>query len=153
MRTVITYGTFDLFHVGHVKLLSRAKELGDKLIVGVSSNEFNKLKGKNTIFPYEHRAEIVSSLKVVDQVIPEHNWEQKIDDIKRYNVDTFVMGHDWEGKFDELKEFCGVVYLPRTDGVSTTSLKKSLSAWNAQMEESLHASLDALKLIANQLGS
>ena len=78
MRTVITYGTFDLFHVGHVKLLSRAKELGDKLIVGVSSNEFNKLKGKNSIFPYEHRAEIVSSLKVVDQVIPEHNWEQKL---------------------------------------------------------------------------
>lgn len=125
-RTVITYGTFDLFHIGHLNILQRAKELGDDLIVAVSSDEFNSIKGKKVIIPYEQRAEIVKNIRCVDLVIPEHNWEQKVDDIKKHNVDVFVMGHDWEGKFDDLREHCEVVYLPRTQNVSSTDLKKSL---------------------------
>ena len=106
-------------HIGHLKLLQRIKNLGDRLIVAVSIDEFNTLKGKKTIIPYEQRAEIVSNIKCVDLVIPENNWEQKIEDIKKYNVDIFTMGHDWEGKFDFLKEHCEVVYLPRTEGISS----------------------------------
>jgi len=125
MKTVITYGTFDMFHIGHLKLLERAKELGDRLIVAVSSDEFNKVKGKKVIIPYDQRAKIVESIKFVDKVIPENNWEQKIKDVKDNNVDVFVMGDDWEGKFDFLKEHCEVVYLPRTKNVSTTQFKNS----------------------------
>lgn len=121
---VITYGTFDLFHYGHLRLLKRAKELGDKLIVAVSTNEFNKVKGKNCVYPYEHRSKIVEAIKYVDKVIPERNWEQKRNDIKKYKIDIFVMGDDWKGKFDNLKDLCKVVYLPRTPGISTTDLKK-----------------------------
>ena len=124
MKKVITYGTFDLFHIGHLNLLRRAKELGDHLTVVVSSDEFNNIKGKKTVVPFENRAEIVKAIKYVDEVIREDSWDQKIDDIKNNNIDIFVMGHDWEGKFDELKEYCDVVYLPRTDGISTTILKK-----------------------------
>lgn len=127
MKRVITYGTFDMFHVGHLKLLQRLKSLGDELIVAVSTDEFNELKGKKVMIPYEQRAEIVSSIKCVDMVIPENNWEQKIDDIKKYNVDIFAMGNDWEGKFDFLEKHCEVVYLERTKDISTTKLKKSLS--------------------------
>jgi glycerol-3-phosphate cytidylyltransferase len=121
---VITYGTFDLFHYGHLRLLKRAKELGDKLIVAVSTNEFNKVKGKNCVYPYEHRSKIVEAIKYVDKVIPERNWEQKRNDIMKYKIDIFVMGDDWKGKFDDLKDLCKVVYLPRTPGISTTELKK-----------------------------
>ncbi|PLW79478.1 glycerol-3-phosphate cytidylyltransferase [Candidatus Woesearchaeota archaeon] len=125
MKTVITYGTFDMFHIGHLKLLERAKELGDRLIVAVSSDELNKVKGKKVIIPYDQRAKIVESIKFVDMVIPEDNWEQKIKDVKDNNVDIFVMGDDWEGKFDFLKEHCEVVYLSRTKNVSTTQFKNS----------------------------
>jgi len=123
MKTVITYGTFDMFHVGHLRLLERLKLLGDKLIVAVSTDDFNLLKGKKNFMPYEHRMQIISSIKHVDLVIPEETWEQKIGDIKKHNVNTFCMGDDWAGKFDFLKEYCEVVYLPRTHGIDSTSLK------------------------------
>lgn len=126
-KTILTYGTFDMFHIGHLRLLERLSNLGDKLIVAVSTDEFNKLKGKNTIIPYQQRAEIIEAIKYVDMVIPEENWEQKIDDIKKYNVDIFSMGHDWTGEFDFLKKYCEVVYLPRTKGISTTDLKQQLN--------------------------
>lgn len=125
-KVVITYGTFDMFHIGHLKLLERLKELGDRLIVGVSTDEFNAEKGKKTLIPYAQRAEIVSAIKFVDLVIPEHDWDQKVEDIKKHNANIFAMGHDWEGKFDHLREHCNVKYLPRTEGVSTTELKQSL---------------------------
>jgi len=125
-RTILTYGTFDMFHIGHLKLLQRLSLLGDQLIVAVSTDEFNEIKGKKTIIPYAQRAEIVEAIKYVDMVIPENDWQQKVTDIQKYNVDIFAMGHDWEGKFDELKEYCEVVYLPRTEGISTTALKEQL---------------------------
>lgn len=129
MKVVITYGTFDLFHVGHLNILRRAKALGDYLIVGLSTDTFNKhAKNKFTVISYEDRKEILESLKFVDLVIPECNWEQKIQDVKSYNVDTFVMGHDWEGEFDFLKEQCEVVYLPRTQSISSSELKKHISS-------------------------
>lgn len=127
MKKVLTYGTFDLLHHGHIRLLERAKALGDHLIVAISSDEFNLGKGKVCTYPYEERAYIVSSLKCVDAVIPETCWEQKIKDVQEYNIDIFVMGNDWEGKFDFLKEYCEVIYLPRTKGISTTQTKKLLS--------------------------
>jgi len=126
---VLTYGTFDMFHIGHLNLLKRAKELGDRLYVGVSTDEFTKLKGKKTLIPFNERKEIVSSIKYVDEVFKEESWEQKINDIKKYNIDIFVMGEDWKGKFDYLKDYCEVVYLPRTEGISTTKLKENLKAF------------------------
>jgi glycerol-3-phosphate cytidylyltransferase len=127
-KTVLTYGTYDLLHKGHILLLERAKQLGDFLIVGLSTDEFNRIKDKECVYPYADRLLIVSAIKFVDQVIPEENWEQKVDDIKRYNVDVLVMGDDWKGKFDHLSEHCEVVYLPRTPGISTTSIKTGLGA-------------------------
>ena len=126
MKKVITYGTFDLLHVGHINILRRAKALGDYLIVAVSTDEFNALKNKKAYYSYEDRKTILEAVKYVDQVIPEHNWEQKINDVQEHDVDIFVMGHDWEGKFDFLKEYCKVVYLPRTEGISTTKIKEDL---------------------------
>lgn len=123
-KTVLTYGTFDLFHYGHLEILKRAKDYGDKLIIGLSSDEFNLLKGKVCEFDFLKRKEYLESLDFVDLVISEDNWEQKLQDVKNYNVDYFVMGDDWEGKFDYLSEFCEVIYLPRTKGVSTTQLKQ-----------------------------
>ena len=123
MKKVITYGTFDLLHVGHINLLRRARELGDYLIVVLSSDEFNAGKGKQAYHSYEDRKVILEAVRYVDEVIPEYTWEQKIDDVKNNNVDVFVMGNDWEGKFDFLKEYCEVVYLPRTEGISTTKIK------------------------------
>jgi len=128
MKTVITYGTFDLFHVGHLRLLERAKALGDFLIVAVSTDEFNALKGKSSFIPYSSRAEIVAGLSCVDEVIPEEKWDQKIADIQRWSIDTFVMGSDWEGKFDYLSDHCEVIYIDRTDGVSSTIIKKKMSS-------------------------
>lgn len=126
MKKVLTYGTFDLLHIGHINILRRARELGDYLVVGVSTDEFNALKHKQAFFPYEHRKAILEALKYVDEVIPEENWGQKPGDIQKYSIDTFVMGDDWEGKFDELKECCEVVYLPRTKDISTTKIKSDL---------------------------
>lgn len=126
MKKVITYGTFDLFHRGHLELLRRARALGDYLIVVVSSDEFNAIKNKKAFYSYEDRKAIVEAIRYVDEVLPEYTWEQKIDDVKNNDVDIFVMGHDWEGKFDFLKEYCEVVYLPRTDGISTTQIKEEL---------------------------
>lgn len=126
MKRIITYGTFDLLHYGHINILKRAKELGDYLIVGLSTDEFNDLKGKAAYHPYEERKVILEAIKYVDKVIPEDNWEQKANDVTTHNVDVFVMGSDWEGKFDELKNVCDVIYLPRTEGVSTTKIKTDL---------------------------
>ena len=126
MKKVITYGTFDLLHRGHINILKRAKELGDYLIVGISTDEFNELKGKTCYYSYEERKLIVEAVRYVDEVIPETTWEQKTNDIKSNNISIFVMGNDWEGKFDELKEFCEVNYLPRTEGISTTKIKVDL---------------------------
>ena len=126
MKKVLTYGTYDLLHFGHINLLKRAKELGDHLVVGISTDEFNDLKGKKSYFSYDIREYMLESIKYVDEIIPEIDWEQKIEDIKKYNIDIFVMGDDWEGKFDYLKEYCEVIYLPRTEGVSTTKIKENL---------------------------
>jgi len=126
-KTIITYGTFDMFHIGHLKLLQRLKGMADELIVAVSTDEFNTLKGKKVMISYANRAEIVENIKCVDMVIPEDNWEQKVSDIKKYNIDIFAMGDDWRGEFDFLKEHCEVVYLERTKDISTTQLKKSLT--------------------------
>ena len=144
-KVVLTYGTFDMFHIGHLKLLQRLKQLGTKLIVAVSTDEFNGIKGKKTIIPYNQRAAIVEAIKYVDMVIPENDWEQKVKDIKKYNVDIFSMGHDWEGKFDELKEYCDVVYLPRTEGISSTDLKDTLKKIEAININDINKAFEILK--------
>lgn len=128
MKTVITYGTFDLFHHGHVKLLERARALGDELIVAVSTDAFNAVKGKKCVHPYEHRREIVEAIRYVDRVIGEEQWDQKESDILQNGVDIFVMGDDWNGKFDHLSNVCQVTYLPRTEGISTTAIKGELAS-------------------------
>ena len=126
MRTVLTYGTFDLLHYGHVEILRRARELGDRLIVGLSTDEFNEMKGKKCVFSYQKRKKLLEAIEYVDQVIPENNWEQKTEDVKKYGIDIFVMGDDWKGKFDFLSDYTKVHYLPRTKGISTTKLKTIL---------------------------
>lgn len=126
MKTVITYGTYDLIHVGHINLLSRAKGLGNLLIVGLSTDEFNAKKHKTAFYPFEQRKLILESIRYVDMVIPEVTWEQKIEDIKKHNVDVLVMGDDWEGHFDFLNKYCNVVYLPRTRDISTSLIKETL---------------------------
>ena len=127
MKKVITYGTFDLIHAGHINILRRAKELGDYLIVAVSSDEFNAIKGKKAYHSFEDRKLILEAIRYVDEVIPEEHWEQKVEDVVDHNVDTFVMGDDWVGEFDFLKDHCEVVYLPRTEGISTTKIKQDLN--------------------------
>ena len=127
MKRVITYGTFDLLHYGHINLLRRARQMGDYLIVALSTDEFNwREKRKQCYFSYEKRKQLLEAIRYVDLVIPEENWEQKRNDVKEYHVDTFVMGDDWKGKFDFLKDYCEVVYLPRTEGISTTKIKQDL---------------------------
>jgi glycerol-3-phosphate cytidylyltransferase len=129
MRTVITYGTFDLLHIGHINLLKRARELGDRLIVALSTDEFN-LEEKNKVCTnnFSDRKSILESLRFVDQVIPEEKWEQKITDVDDFDVDVFVIGEDWTGHFDFLKEKCQVIYLPRTANISTTEIKNLILA-------------------------
>ncbi len=126
MRKVITYGTFDLLHYGHINLLERAKAQGDYLIVALSTDEFNAVKGKRCYFTFEKRKKMLEALRAVDLVIPETCWEQKISDVKEFRADVFVMGDDWKGKFDFLKDYCEVVYLPRTPEISTTQIKEEL---------------------------
>jgi len=151
MKTILTYGTFDLFHIGHVRLLERARALGDRLVVGVSSDEFNALKGKHSVIPYGHRSAIVGAMRCVDEVFPENDWEQKERDIPSRGVDVLVMGDDWAGKFDHYKSLCEVVYLPRTEGVSSSELKAALGAFKGDKIAELQRGLDALSAIAAQL--
>lgn len=151
-RIVLTYGTFDLFHIGHVRLLSRLKELGDKLYVGISSDEFNEIKGKKSFFSYDERAEILKACRYVDFVFPEYNWDQKKIDIEKYDVSIFAMGDDWKGEFDFLNKECEVIYLPRTQDISTTDIKKELSALGSanltMVEETLHSALEVIKTLS-----
>jgi len=130
MKKVITYGTFDLFHFGHLELLRRAKELGDFLVVAVSTDEFNIKKGGKCIYPFEHRIKIVEAIKYVDKVIPEENWEQKRDDILSNNIQIFTIRDDWKGEFDELGDICDIIYIDRTKGISTSNLKDNLVSGN-----------------------
>lgn len=125
-KRAITYGTYDLFHIGHLRLLKRIADLAEELYVAVSTDEFNALKGKKCVIPFENRKEIVEALRMVTKVIPESNWEQKVLDVQNYGCDLFVMGDDWKGKFDFLKDYCDVIYLPRTEGVSSTEIKQEI---------------------------
>lgn len=126
MKRAITYGTFDLIHRGHINILKKAREMADYLIVGVSSDEFDKIKNKTSYYTFEERKYILESIKYVDLVIPENDWKQKRSDIIKYNVDFIVMGEDWKGRFDDLQDICEVIYLPRTENISTTKIKDDL---------------------------
>lgn len=128
MKKILTYGTFDLIHYGHINLLKRAKELGDYLIVALSTNEFNSLKNKECYFSFEERKKLLNAIRYVDLVIPENTWEQKISDVIEFKADIFVMGNDWVGKFDYLKEYCNVIYLERTPEISTSKIKSDLNS-------------------------
>ncbi|MDN5890511.1 MAG: adenylyltransferase/cytidyltransferase family protein [Yaniella sp.] len=150
-KTVLTYGTFDLFHIGHLNILNRLKAKGDHLIVGVSTDGFNALKGKKPIVPFEQRIEIVRSIRCVDEAIPEDNWEQKRQDIEKYDVDVFGIGDDWRGKFDDLEDRVEVVYLPRTSGISTTEMKRVLSAFDERHVVELKKTLDSISQIVKEL--
>lgn len=148
-RRVITYGTFDMFHIGHLKLLQRLAELGDELIVAVSTDEFNKIKDKTVLIPYAQRAEIVKNIKCVDKVIAEESWDQKTSDIKKYDISLFAMGDDWEGKFDFLQEHCEVKYLNRTKDISTTQLKKSLTSFLSISKEDILGVFKVIEALKN----
>lgn len=150
MKRVITYGTFDLFHIGHLTLLRRLAELGE-LTVAVSTDEFNADKGKKTLIPFEQRIELVRGVRYVTQAIPEYSWAQKIEDVKKYNIDIFAIGDDWKGKFDFLNDHCEVVYLPRTDGISTTSLKAALSKFSAVKKEEFLKAFEILEMLKQDL--
>ena len=128
MKRVLTYGTFDLLHFGHIEILRRAKELGDYLIVAVSTDEFNEIKGKKAYHNYETRKKMLEAIRYVDLVKPENDWKQKRNDVIDYKVDVVVMGSDWENNenFECLRDICEVIYLPRTEGISTTKIKKDL---------------------------
>jgi len=147
-KVVLTYGTFDLFHIGHVRLLKRLRAMGDKLIVGCSSDEFNARKGKQTIIPFDQRAEVLMGCRYVDDVFPEHTWEQKRADILRTNAAVFAMGDDWAGRFDDLQDITQVLYLPRTDNISSTNVKSTLSL---QINNELNAALNELRQVENRL--
>jgi choline-phosphate cytidylyltransferase/glycerol-3-phosphate cytidylyltransferase len=128
MKRILTYGTYDLLHYGHIRLLKRARALGDYLIVAISTDEFNAGKGKKAYHSYETRKEMLEAVRYVDLVIPEDSWEQKVNDVLEYKVDTVVMGGDWAGsnRFEYLKDYCEVVYLGRTEGVSTSRIKEEI---------------------------
>ncbi|MDE4306142.1 glycerol-3-phosphate cytidylyltransferase [Phaeobacter gallaeciensis] len=153
MKTVLTYGTFDLFHAGHIRLLKRARSLGDRLIVGCSTDEFNALKGKQSVFSYEDRALIVGACKFVDLVIPESSWQQKSDDIRKYDVDIFTIGDDWIGKFDHLSEEtgCAVTYLTRTPDISTTDVKSAIQQLCDDKKRSILGAVDHLRQCVDRL--
>lgn len=150
MKTIITYGTFDLFHAGHLRLLKRLRAMGDRLIVGVSTDNFNASKGKKTIIPFNDRFEIILALSCVDLVIAEACWEQKATDITEHQVSILGMGDDWLGKFDDLSELCEVVYLPRTKGVSSTQIRNSLKILSAEHVRELKQALDLMSAIVER---
>ncbi|MFC4298638.1 MAG: adenylyltransferase/cytidyltransferase family protein [Castellaniella sp.] len=150
MKTILTYGTFDLFHIGHLRLLQRLRALGDRLIVGVSTDEFNHLKGKKTVVPFEDRIEIIRALDCVDLAIPEAAWEQKAGDIQQHAVSIFGMGSDWTGRFDELKAHCEVVYLPRTEGISSTHIRRTLKILDQTHVGELKQALDLISSIIDR---
>lgn len=152
MKTILTYGTFDLFHVGHVRLLKRLREMGDRLVVGCSTDAFNAVKGKTSIFSYEERVEILSACRYVDLVFPEETWEQKPDDIRKHNASVFVIGDDWSGKFDHLSEITEVYYVPRTEGISTTDIKSVLSNAQEQKILQIRNALDNLNELVADFG-
>lgn len=149
-KAILTYGTFDLFHVGHLNLLERLKALGDYLVVGVSTDEFNASKGKQTIVPFEDRLRIVQAVRYVDLAIPERSWDQKVHDIRTHGVSVFGMGADWTGKFDDLKPYCEVVYLPRTEGISSTSLKGLLRVLDKTHIDELKQALGIISAIVER---
>ena len=127
MKTILTYGTFDLLHYGHINYLKKAKSLGDVLIVGLSSDEFNLEKGKKSFYDFEKRKEMLSAIKYVDKIFRQDSFEQKADDIKKYKADILVSSEDWKGKYDYLKDLCEVIYLDRTPGISTSQIKKLIN--------------------------
>ena len=148
-KRVITYGTFDMFHIGHLRLLQRLAAQGDELIVAVSTDPFNKIKNKTVLIPYQQRAEIVRNIKCVDRVIPEDSWDQKISDIKKYDISLFAMGDDWEGEFEFLKEYCEVQYFERTRDISTTQLKKSLTGFLSISKEDILGAFKVIEALKN----
>lgn len=154
MKTVITYGTFDLFHVGHARLLRRLRALGDRLVVGCSTDEFNDIKGKRCIFGFEDRREILASCRHVDEVFPERNWEQKAGDIRRFEADILAMGDDWSGKFDYLAEEtgCVITYLPRTPGISATAVKDVLRTIRTEDVDAVINIIESLREQVARLG-
>ena len=149
--TVLTYGTFDLFHIGHVNLLQRLRALGTRLVVGCSTDEFNLVKNKKAIVPYAHRKAILESLRCVDRVIPEQTWEQKRTDIARENVQIFGMGDDWAGHFDDLKDCCQVVYLPRTTDISTTEIRDVIAAIKEEKVMEIRHAVERLRFLVDSL--
>ncbi|MEP5568787.1 MAG: adenylyltransferase/cytidyltransferase family protein [Halioglobus sp.] len=150
-KTVITYGTFDMFHIGHLRLLQRLSTYGDEVIVAVSTDEFNALKNKTVLIPYDQRAEIVKNIKGVDRVIPESSWEQKKNDIIENEVDIFIMGDDWSGKFDFLSQYCEVIYVERTKDISTTQLKKSLTKFLSIPKEDILNAFNIIETLKRDL--
>ncbi|KAF1017379.1 MAG: Glycerol-3-phosphate cytidylyltransferase [Stenotrophomonas maltophilia] len=149
-RTVLTYGTFYLFHVGHLNLLRRMRALRDRLVVGVSTDEFNERKGKKTVVPFRDRLAIVESIKYVDIAIAEDDWDQKLSDIQAHGVTIFGMGDDWVGKFDHLAPACEVVYLSRTSDISSTEFKRLLSILDAEHVGELKKALDLISTIVDR---
>jgi len=127
MKRVLTYGTFDTLHFGHIRLLQRARALGDYLIVGLSTDAFNAKKDKVAFHSWEERKFFLEALRFVDLVIAEESWEQKISDVQMYHIDVFTIGSDWEGKFNFLSEYCDVIYLPRTPSISSTQIRDALA--------------------------
>ncbi|WP_395154251.1 adenylyltransferase/cytidyltransferase family protein [Ilumatobacter sp.] len=148
-RRAITYGTFDLFHYGHLQLLRRTADLAEEVIVGVATDEFNALKGKRSMANFEQRAEITAAMRMVTSVIPEDSWEQKRLDIVKYDIDLFVMGDDWEGRFDDLSDLCAVIYLPRTTGISSTAIRDAVHTFSpgevVRLKDSLTAISEVLR--------
>lgn len=151
-KVVLTYGTFDLFHIGHLNLLQRLRALGERLVVGVSTDDFNAGKGKQTIIPFEDRLRIVQNIKCVDHAFAETSWDQKHADIEEYAVSIFGMGADWTGKFDALKTHCEVVYLPRTEDVSSTYMKDLLQVFDKEHVNELRRALNTISSIVDRFG-
>lgn len=147
MKTILTYGTFDLFHIGHLRLLERLRDMGDQLVVGVSTDEFNVSKGKKTVVPFQDRLAIIRGLRCVNFAFAETCWEQKAGDITEYQVAVLGMGSDWQGKFDQLSNLCEVIYLPRTEGVSSTQIRNSLKVLSSEHITELKQALDLMSTI------